>query len=122
MKVLVVDDSSTMRRIIVNCLKSINVDEVVEAEDGVDGMVKLALGSYDLILTDWNMPNKDGLTFIKEVKADDKYKDVPIIMITTEAEKANVIVALKAGVKNYIVKPFTPDVLKEKIAQVLGTA
>lgn len=121
MKILVVDDSSTMRRIIINCLKTIGYNDVVEAEDGVDGIVKLQQGGFELILTDWNMPNKNGLEFLTEIKESSEFGHIPVIMITTEAEKSNVILALKTGAKNYIVKPFTPDIIKEKIGQVIGT-
>lgn len=120
MKILVVDDSSTMRRIITNCLKGLGENEIIEAEDGNVGMTKLSENQgFDLILTDWNMPNMNGLEFIKSVQGSD-HKSVPIIMVTTEAEKAKVVEALKAGAKNYVVKPFTPEVIKEKIKQVLG--
>ena len=120
MKILVVDDSSTMRRIVTNCLRSCGDHEIVEAEDGGDAMEKLTKeNGVDLILTDWNMPNVNGLQFIQQVMAS-PFKGVPIIMVTTEAEKSKVVEALRAGAKNYVVKPFTPDVLKEKINQVVG--
>jgi two-component system chemotaxis response regulator CheY len=120
MKVLVVDDSSTMRRIIGNCLRSGGEHEIFEAEDGAEAMARLQeMEQADLILTDWNMPNVNGLEFIKQVM-ESPYKSIPIIMVTTEAEKAKVVEALRAGAKNYVVKPFTPEVLKEKIAQVTG--
>lgn len=120
MRILVVDDSSTMRRIIGNCLKSMGDNEVFEAGDGVEGMTKLEeLKGVDLILTDWNMPNMNGLQFIQSVKAS-SYGATPMIMVTTEAEKTKVVEALKAGAKNYVVKPFTPQVIQEKIKQVVG--
>jgi two-component system chemotaxis response regulator CheY len=116
MKVLVVDDSSTMRRIIINTLKSAGYPDVDEAGDGAE-----ALGKVDgvgLILTDWNMPVMDGLTFVKEVRG--KGITTPIIMVTTEGAKNEVLEALKNGVNDYIVKPFTKPVMVEKITKVLG--
>ncbi len=118
MKVLIIDDSSTMRRIICNALKSFIKDvELVEAEDGVQGL-EIANDEFDFILTDWNMPNKNGFEFLTE--AIQKGVTKPIIMVTTEAEKSNVIKAIKAGAKNYITKPFTPDTLKQKISQTIN--
>ncbi len=121
MKIITVDDSSTMRRIIKNTLKRIGYgDEILEAGDGKEALDVLANHDVDLIITDWNMPVMDGLTFVKKIRSDSKYDDTPIIMVTTEAAKEDIITALKAGVNNYIVKPFTPDVLKDKIDTVLG--
>ena len=121
MKIITVDDSSTMRRIIKNTLKRIGYgDEILEAGDGKEALDVLANNSVDLIITDWNMPVMDGLTFVKHIRADSKYNDTPIIMVTTEAAKEDIITALQAGVNNYIVKPFKPDVLKDKIDTVLG--
>ena len=115
------DDSSTMRRIIKNTLKRIGYgDEIVEAENGKEALGILSNSEVDLIITDWNMPVMDGLTFVKKIRANSKFDDVPIIMVTTEAAKEDIITALKAGVNNYIVKPFTPQVLKEKIEAVMG--
>lgn len=121
MKILVVDDSSTMRRIIINCLKTIGHEDIIQAEDGIDAELKMQINSgIELVLTDWNMPNKDGLALVKSIRGNDQYKAVPIIMITTEAEKTNVVTALKAGANNYIVKPFTSDILQAKLAQTLN--
>ncbi len=121
MRIITVDDSSTMRRIIKNTLKRIGYgDEVLEAADGKEALEILANTDVDLIITDWNMPVMDGLTFVKHIRANKKFDDVPIIMVTTEAAKEDIITALKAGVNNYIVKPFTPEVLKDKIDTVLG--
>lgn len=118
MKILVVDDSSTMRRIITNTLKGIGQEDVVQAGDGVEGLAQLqANPDIGLVLSDWNMPNMNGLDFLKKIR--ETRKDLPVIMITTEAEKTNVITAIKAGANNYIVKPFTPDVLKEKLANFI---
>lgn len=118
MKILTVDDSSTMRRIIKNTLSRIGYEDVVEAADGQDGLGKMT--GVDLVLTDWNMPEMDGLTFVKTLRADSKYDKIPIIMVTTEAAKKEILEAIKAGVSDYIVKPFTPEVLKEKITKVVG--
>jgi two-component system chemotaxis response regulator CheY len=117
-KILTVDDSSTMRRIIKNTLNRIGYTDVVEAAHGVDGLGKMA--GVELVLTDWNMPEMDGLTFVKSLRSNAQYNDVPIIMVTTEAAKKEILEAIKAGVSDYIVKPFTPDTLKEKIQKVLG--
>ncbi|MGZ5208590.1 MAG: chemotaxis response regulator CheY [Sulfuricurvum sp.] len=122
MKVLVVDDSSTMRRIIKNTLARLGYDNVLEGEDGLQGWTVLDENpNIGMLITDWNMPEMNGLELIKKVRADARFVDLPIIMVTTEGGKAEVITALKAGVNNYIVKPFTPQVLKEKLAAVLGT-
>ena len=121
LRLLVVDDSSTMRRIIKNTLARLNYKDVLEAEDGaVAWKVMCENSDIDVLITDWNMPEMNGLELVKKVRAQEKYEDMPIIMVTTEGGKTEVIVALKAGVNNYIVKPFTPAVLKEKLEDVLG--
>ena len=121
MKLLVVDDSSTMRRIIKNTLARLNYKDVLEGEDGVEGWEVLDKNpDVDMLITDWNMPNMNGLELVKKVRADERFTDLPIIMVTTEGGKTEVITALKAGVNNYIVKPFTPQVLKEKLGAVIG--
>jgi two-component system chemotaxis response regulator CheY len=121
MKVLVVDDSSTMRRIIVNTLARLGYKDTIQGADGVEGWDSLVANEdVGIVITDWNMPNMNGLEFVKKIRALEKYNDIPIIMVTTEGGKAEVITALKAGVNNYIVKPFTPQVLKEKLQAVLG--
>jgi len=122
LKLLVVDDSSTMRRIIKNTLSRLGYEDVLEGEDGLQGWGVLdANADIGMLITDWNMPEMNGLELVKKVRADSRFADLPIIMVTTEGGKAEVITALKAGVNNYIVKPFTPQVLKEKLAAVLGT-
>lgn len=122
MKLLVVDDSSTMRRIIKNTLSRLGYEDVLEGEDGLQGWTVLNENpDIGMLITDWNMPEMNGLELVKKVRADTRFSDLPIIMVTTEGGKAEVITALKAGVNNYIVKPFTPQVLKEKLAAVLGT-
>ena len=120
MKILVVDDSSTMRRIIKNTLIKLGHKELLEAEDGAKAWEIMQNSSdLDVLITDWNMPEMNGLELVKKVRAEAKYADMPIIMVTTEGGKAEVITALKAGVNNYIVKPFTPQVLQEKLEAVL---
>jgi len=122
LKLLVVDDSSTMRRIIKNTLSRLGYEDVLEGEDGLQGWAALNENpDMGMLITDWNMPEMNGLELVKKVRADARFTDLPIIMVTTEGGKAEVITALKAGVNNYIVKPFTPQVLKEKLAAVLGT-
>jgi len=118
MKILVVDDSSTMRRIISNILRSVGHEQIVEAGDGLEALAALqAHRDVRLILTDWNMPNMNGLDFMVKVRETDKA--TPIVMITTEAEKQNVVTAIKAGANNYVVKPFTPEIIKDKLAAFL---
>jgi two-component system chemotaxis response regulator CheY len=122
LKILVVDDSSTMRRIIKNTLNRIGFNDLLEAENGAQAWEILSSSAeMGVLITDWNMPEMNGLELVKKVRAEQKYTDLPIIMVTTEGGKTEVITALKAGVNNYIVKPFTPDVLKEKLEAVLGT-
>jgi len=119
MKILVVEDSPTMRRIIKNTLKRIGYDEVEEAEDGVQALATLGNTPIDFIVTDWNMPKMSGLDFIKRVKSNQEYKHVPILMVTTRSVEQDVLEAFEAGAASYIVKPFTPDVLKEKMDSIL---
>ena len=120
MVILVVDDSSTMRRIIKNTLRQAGYTNVIEAIHGKDGIAKLNAEKIDFILTDWNMPEMNGLEFVKAVKADSSFKDIPILMITTRSVKEDIIMAMKAGVSSYIVKPFTAPVIKDKIEQILS--
>ena len=121
MKLLVVDDSSTMRRIIKNTLFRLEHEDVFEAEDGLQGWNILDQNpDIKMLITDWNMPEMNGLELVKKVRADSRFMNLPIIMVTTEGGKTEVITALKAGVNNFIVKPFTPQVLKEKLSAVLG--
>ncbi|HJE66183.1 chemotaxis response regulator CheY [Campylobacter avium] len=121
MKLLVVDDSSTMRRIIKNTLERLGHTDILEAEHGVEAWDLLSQNDdVKVVITDWNMPEMNGLELVKKIRAEQKYEDMPIIMVTTEGGKAEVITALKSGVNNYIVKPFTPQVLKEKLEDVLG--
>jgi len=110
-----------MRRIIKNTLARLGHKDILEGADGVEGWNALdANPDIDMLITDWNMPEMNGLELVKKVRADARFTDLPIIMVTTEGGKAEVITALKAGVNNYIVKPFTPQVLKEKLGAVMG--
>ncbi len=118
MKILVVDDFSTMRRIVKNLLKQLGFVNIEEAEDGAQAYTKLKNGGFGFIVSDWNMPNLDGLGLVKKVRSDEELKDLPILMVTAEAEKDKVVTAIQAGVNNYIVKPFTGDVLKEKMDKI----
>ena len=116
MKILLVDDSLTMRRIQKTQLINLGIKTIIEAENGDDALSKLGNNMpIDVILLDWNMPIMDGITFLHKVRADATYKAVKVIMCTSESEKDKVVEALKAGANNYIVKPFTPDSLKEKL-------
>ena len=118
LKVLVVDDFSTMRRIIKNLLKQIGYSDIEEAEDGVQALSKLQNGGFGLVVSDWNMPNMDGLDMLKAVRQEPSIKDIPVLMVTAEAEKDKVITAIQAGVNNYVVKPFTGEILKEKLDMI----
>ena len=118
MKILLIDDSKTMRNIQKSILSQLGYTEVEEATDGQDAMSKVLAFQPELILCDWNMPNMDGITFVRKFRQTDK--TTPIIMVTTEAERSRVIEAIKAGVNNYVVKPFTPDGLKQRIDETLS--
>lgn len=119
-KIITVDDSSTMRRIIKNTLIKIGFSNILEAANGIEALEVLAQNNVDLIITDWNMPEMDGLTFVKTLRAKEQYKEIPILMVTTEAAKEDILTALRSGVNNYVVKPFTPDILQEKVFKLLG--
>lgn len=117
-KILVVDDFPTMRRIIKNLLKDLGFENVDEAEDGLIGLEKLRNGSFDLVVSDWNMPNMDGLAMLKEIRADAALGKLPVLMVTAEAKKENIIAAAKAGASGYVVKPFTAATLEEKLYKI----
>lgn len=117
-KFLVVDDFSTMRRIVRNLLKELGFTNVDEAEDGAIALQKLKGGGFDFIVSDWNMPNMDGLTLLQSVRADPALKHLPLLMITAEAKKENIIAAAQAGASGYIVKPFTAATLNEKLVKI----
>ncbi len=119
-KILVVDDMATMRRIIKGLLEQLGFKNIDEAEDGKVALQKLKTGKYDFVVTDWNMPNMTGLELVQEIRRDPELKHLPVLMVTAEAKKENVLLAIKAGVNNYIVKPFTAEVLKEKIEKIFS--
>lgn len=119
MKFLVVDDSATMRRIIINSLQRIGYEKCVEAADGLEALNAFD-ASIEFIITDWNMPNMDGLEMVRSIRANPSGRSVPIIMVTTRGVREDVVEAAQAGVNNYLVKPFTPEVLKGRIEQVLA--
>lgn len=119
LRFLVVDDFSTMRRIIRNLLKELGYTNVEEAEDGAVALQRLTnVGNYDFVITDWNMPNMDGLTLLQQIRANPTLKDLPVMMVTAEAKKENIIAAAQAGASGYIVKPFTSGTLEEKLDKI----
>ncbi len=118
-KVLIVDDFATMRRILKNILKQIGFKNIHEADDGTTAIEVLEKININLIISDWNMPKMTGLELLKHVRADAQYKKVPFLMVTAEAQKQNVIEAVQAGVSNYVVKPFTAEAISEKLAKIL---
>jgi len=121
MKFLVVDDSPTMRRIVCNALQEIGYSEMTEAEDGQDALDKIS-GDVDFVITDWNMPNMNGLDLAKNIRDDGQLAGLPILMVTTRGMKDDVVQAMEADINNYVVKPFTPKVLQEKIDSILQDA
>ena len=120
MKILVVDDFPTMRRIVRNALKQLGYENVFEAEDGADAFEKLQAGNIDFVVTDWNMPNMNGLDLLKSIRGNDTLKDMPVLLVTAEAEKENIVQAAQAGVSGYIVKPFTAEVMGQKIDKIFS--
>jgi len=118
MKILIVDDFSTMRRIIKNLLRDLGFNNTEEADDGNTGLPKLQSGNFDFLVTDWNMPGMTGIDLLRAVRADDKLKDLPVLMVTAEAKKEQIVMAAQEGVNGYIVKPFTAQTLKEKIDKI----
>ena len=118
MKILIVDDFPTMRRIIKNLLKDLGFENVDEAEDGAMGLEKLRKGNFDFVVSDWNMPNMDGLEMLKAIRADPNLSKLPVLMVTAEAKKENIIAAAQAGANGYVVKPFTAATLEEKLNKI----
>jgi len=118
MKILIVDDFSTMRRIIKNLLRDLGFNDTTEADDGQTALPLLKSGKFDFLVTDWNMPGMDGLTLLKTVRADAELKDLPVLMVTAEAKREQIVEAAQAGVNGYVVKPFTAVTLKEKIEKI----
>lgn len=118
LRFLVVDDFSTMRRIVRGLLKELGYNNVEDAEDGVDALNKLKGGNFDFVVTDWNMPNMDGLELLKTIRADATLSSLPVLMVTAEAKKENIIAAAQAGASGYVVKPFTAGTLEEKLNKI----
>ena len=118
MRFLVVDDFNTMRRIVRNLLKELGFNNVEEAEDGVDALTKLRAGGFDFVISDWNMPNMDGLQLLQTIRADAAMSSLPVLMVTAEAKKENIIAAAQAGASGYVVKPFTAATLEEKLGKI----
>jgi len=118
MKFLVVDDFSTMRRIVRNLLKELGFPNVDEAEDGVAALQKLRASGFDFVISDWNMPNMDGLALLQNIRSDEALKKIPVLMVTAEAQKENIVAAAKAGASGYVVKPFTAATLEEKLNKI----
>ena len=118
MKILVVDDFSTMRRIIKNLLRDLGFSNTDEADDGNSALPMLQTGKYDFLVTDWNMPGMTGIELLQHVRSDDSLKSLPVLMVTAEAKRDQIVAAAQAGVNGYVVKPFTAAVLKEKIEKI----
>lgn len=118
MKILVVDDMVTMRRIVKNILKQLGFANVDEAENGQEALQKLRADTYGFVVSDWNMPAVTGIDMLRAIRADEKLKTIPVLMVTAEAQQSNLIEAVQAGVSNYIVKPFTAETLQEKIEKI----
>jgi two-component system, chemotaxis family, chemotaxis protein CheY len=118
-KYLVVDDFSTMRRIVKNLLQELGYQNVQEADDGKTAWPMLQTGSFDFVITDWNMPLMPGLDLLKAIRADEKLKGLPVLMVTAEAKREQIVEAVQAGVSGYVVKPFTAEILKQKLDKIL---
>lgn len=118
MKILIVDDFSTMRRIIKNLLRDLGYNNTSEADDGSSALPMLQNGNYDFLVTDWNMPNMPGIELLRAVRADERLKNLPVLMVTAEAKREQIVEAAQAGVNGYIIKPFTAETLKEKIDKI----
>ncbi len=118
MKILVVDDFSTMRRIIKNLLKDLGFANIQEADDGNTALPMLMQGQFDFVVTDWNMPGMQGIDLLRAIRADEKLKHLPVLMVTAEAKKEQIVAAAQAGVNGYVVKPFTAATLKAKLDKI----
>ncbi|GED22894.1 chemotaxis response regulator CheY [Halomonas halmophila] len=118
MSILVVDDFPTMRRIVRSLLKELDFTNVEEAEDGQDALNKLRTGNFEFVVSDWNMPNLDGLEMLRQIREDEALKELPVLMVTAEAKKENIIAAAQAGASGYVVKPFTAATLEEKLNKI----
>ncbi|OXY83238.1 MULTISPECIES: chemotaxis response regulator CheY [Oceanimonas] len=118
MKILIVDDFSTMRRIIKNLLRDLGFNNTHEADDGTTALPMLKSGDFDFVVTDWNMPGMQGIDLLRAIRADDKLRHLPVLMVTAEAKREQIITAAQAGVNGYVVKPFTAATLKEKLEKV----
>lgn len=120
MKILVVDDFATMRRILKHLLGEIGLNDVVEAEDGASALARLRSGGFDLVITDWNMPGMSGLELLKAIRAEPETARLPVLMVTAEAKRNQIVEAAEAGVNGYIVKPFTSQTLKDKLTKIFA--
>lgn len=120
MKILIVDDFATMRRILKNILKQIGFTNISEADDGITALEAMSKTQFDLVISDWNMPKMTGLDLLKTIRSRSEFKEIPVLMVTAEAQKQNVIEAVKAGVSNYVVKPFTADAIIEKLEKIFA--
>lgn len=118
MKILVVDDMVTMRKIVKNILKQLGFANVDEAENGQEALQKLRSGTFGFVVSDWNMPVMTGIDMLRAIRADEQLKAIPVLMVTAEAQQSNLIEAVQAGVSNYIVKPFTAETMQEKIGKI----
>lgn len=121
LKFLVVDDYSTMRRIVKNLLHDLGYSNVAEADDGTSALPMLQKGGYDFVVTDWNMPGMPGLDLLKAIRADDSLKEIPVLMVTAEAKRDQIVAAAQAGVSGYVIKPFSAETLKKKLDKILGS-
>ena len=120
MSILVVDDFSTMRRIIKGLLQDLGFANITEADDGLTALSLLKAGNFDLLITDWNMPGMQGVELLRRVRADERMKKLPVLMLTAEATRAQIVAAAQAGVSGYVIKPFTAATLKEKIDKIFA--
>lgn len=122
MKILVVDDMSTMRRIVKTIFKELGFSNIEEAENGSDALTKLKGDKFDLVVSDWNMPVMPGIELLRSIRADGALKHIPVLMVTAEAQKENLMEAIQAGVSNYVVKPFTAEIIKQKLDKIFAGA